>query len=117
MPETMQKHYLLELYGCPNEVIDDVDFVCQCLKEAADHAGTIVLKIASHSFDPQGVTAIALLAESHLSIHCWPETGYVAIDLFACNPSGNAHSACIYLAEALRAKSHDLKVIDRGRNR
>jgi S-adenosylmethionine decarboxylase len=113
--DNTRKHFLLELYGCPEKIIDDVDHIRQCLTEAADRAGAVVLEVVSHSFEPHGVTAIALLAESHLSIHCWPESGYVAIDLFTCSPSGDSQSACEYLVTALQAESHELRVIERGK--
>ena len=67
------KHFLLELYKCDYEKLNDESFLRCTLKNAAKLANATVLNLISNKFEPQGVTAIALLAESHLSIHTWPE--------------------------------------------
>ena len=76
-------HLLLDLWGARN--LTDVEAVEVILREAVDAAGATLLRIHRHRFDGSGgVTGVAILAESHMSIHTWPETGYVAIDLFVC---------------------------------
>ena len=76
-------HLLLDLWGAKN--LTDVDTVEAILREAVAAAGATLLRIDLHSFASSGgVTGIAILAESHMSIHTWPETGYVAIDIFVC---------------------------------
>lgn len=108
------RHFLLELHGCPAERLDDPTRICRCIEEAAVIAGTTVLQVASHHFEPHGVTAIALLAESHLSIHCWPETGYAAVDLLTCTDAGDPQAACQHIVKTLAAKSHHCQIIQRG---
>ena len=67
------RHCIFELQdGNPN-LLDNEDFIKEALTKAADAAGAILLGIVSHKFEPQGVTAIALLSESHISIHSYPE--------------------------------------------
>ena len=66
-------HIMFALSECDANLLDDENHVCQTLKQAADVAGATLLKMSSHKFEPQGVTAVALLAESHLSVHTWPE--------------------------------------------
>ena len=68
----------------------------------------------SNKFDPQGVTAIALLAESHISIHTWPESNYSAVDIFTCGKNMMPELASQYLLESLMAKEHSLRVINRN---
>lgn len=83
------KHLLLDLNGAVN--LTDVSHIEKALLKAAEICGAKVIGSKLHSFgDNQGVTGVVLLAESHISIHTWPETGFVAIDIFMCgdcNPS------------------------------
>ena len=78
------KHLLLELYRCDCEKLNDESFLRCNLNRAAKLANATVLNLISNKFEPQGVTAIALLAESHISIHTWPESSYSAVDIFTC---------------------------------
>ena len=78
------KHLLLELYGCNSDKLNDEIFLRCKTDNASKLARASVLNLVSNKFEPFGVTAIALLAESHLSIHTWPESQYAAIDIFTC---------------------------------
>ena len=108
------KHFLLELYRCDYEKLNDESFLRCTLNNAAKLANATVINLISHKFDPQGVTAIALLAESHLSIHTWPESNYSAVDIFTCGKSMNPDISCKYLIQALKAEEHLLRVINRN---
>ena len=108
------KHLLLELYGCNYEKLDDESFVRCTLNNAAKLAKAKVLNLVSNKFQPQGVTAIALLAESHLSIHSWPESRYSAVDIFTCGQNMKPDLACQYLIEYFRVGEHFLRVINRN---
>ena len=77
------KHLLLELYRCDCEKLNDESFLRCILNRAAKLANATVLNLISNKFEPQGVTAIALLAESHISIHTWPESNYSAVDILS----------------------------------
>ena len=65
------KHILFTLKGCPFELLDDREFIRMLLYRATKEAKSTLLNLAVHKFDPQGVTGIAMLAESHISIHTW----------------------------------------------
>ena len=106
-------HLLLELYGCNSEKLNDELYLRCQLNSAAKLAKASVLNIVSNKFEPYGVTAIALLAESHLSIHTWPESNYAAVDIFTCGTSMNPELASQYLIEHLEASKHILKKINR----
>ena len=108
------KHFLLELYRCDHEKLNDESFLRCTLDNAAKLANAKVLHLISNKFEPQGVTAIALLAESHLSIHTWPESNYSAVDIFTCGQNMKPEIACKYLIEALIAEEHLLRVINRN---
>nr|MCH9714848.1 adenosylmethionine decarboxylase [Cyanobacteriota bacterium] len=75
---------------------------------AAKRAGATLLNLITHRFEPQGVTGLALLAESHISIHTWPESGYAAVDVFTCGDHTMPEQACAVLAAELAATSQKL---------
>ena len=108
------KHLLLELYRCDYEKLNDESFLRCSLNRASKLANATVLNLISNKFEPQGVTAIALLAESHISIHTWPESNYSAIDIFTCGQNMLPELASQYLIGALKAKEHSLRVIERN---
>ena len=108
------KHLLLELYRCDYEKLNDESFLRCTLNRAAKLAKATVLNLISNKFEPQGVTAIALLAESHISIHTWPESNYSAVDIFTCGQNMSPELASQYLIEVLQAKEHFLRVIERN---
>ena len=107
-------HFLLELYRCDYEKLNDESFLRCTLNRAAKLAKATVLNLISNKFEPQGVTAIALLAESHISIHTWPESNYSAVDIFTCGRNMLPELASQYLIEALNAEEHSLRVIERN---
>jgi S-adenosylmethionine decarboxylase len=108
------KHLLLDLYRCDYEKLNDESYLRCTLNRAAKLAKATVLNLISNKFEPQGVTAIALLAESHISIHTWPESKYSAIDIFTCGQSMMPELASQYLIDALKAEEHTLRLIKRN---
>ncbi len=107
-------HYILELYGCSFAILDSEAFVLEAVSLAARTARCHVISMSSHKFSPQGVTAVALLQESHLSIHTWPERNYAAADIFTCGQAAAAHKACEQLTKRFDASRHTLLVVPRG---
>ena len=108
------KHLLLELYRCDCEKLNDESFLRCTLNRAAKLAKATVLNLMSNKFEPQGVTAIALLAESHISIHTWPESNYSAVDIFTCGQNMMPEQASQYFIESLMAEEHYLRIIERN---
>ena len=108
------KHLLLELYKCDYEKLNDESFLRCTLNRAAKLSNATVLNLISNKFDPQGVTAIALLAESHISIHTWPESNYSAVDIFTCGQNMFPELASQYLIQTMKAEEHFLRVIERN---
>lgn len=77
------KHWLVEFYGA--HALGDTRAIRRALRNAAAESGATLLRIQLHHFgEGSGVTGVALLAESHISIHTWPERAYAAIDIFMC---------------------------------
>ena len=77
------KHCILELYDCNPGKLNDEAFIRTTIATAAREAGATVLHLISHHFQPQGVTGLVLLAESHLSIHTWPDPCLALVEALA----------------------------------
>jgi len=77
------KHLIAECWDC-NEHIFSATVIREALKEAVQRTGATLLKLVVHNFEPYGVSAIAIVSESHLFIHTWPEMRYLALDVFTC---------------------------------
>ncbi|MBI2098164.1 MAG: adenosylmethionine decarboxylase [Candidatus Wildermuthbacteria bacterium] len=104
-------HIIAELFGCKK--LDDLKFVAQSLKEAARICGASILHTKFHRFSPHGITGYILLAESHISIHTWPECGYAAVDVFTCGLM-DTEKAVQYLVEKFAAQKVNTRRIERG---
>ena len=76
-------HVLVDLWGASN--LDNQDLIEKALREAVDTCGATLLHIHLHRFtDGGGISGVAVLAESHISVHTWPERGFAAFDIFMC---------------------------------
>tara|TARA_Y100001968_G_scaffold298850_1_gene309023 strand:- start:129 stop:623 length:495 start_codon:yes stop_codon:yes gene_type:complete len=111
--ENIGRHCILELYECDHAKLNDEAFIRTILTSSAKIAGATLINLITHSFKPQGVTGLALLAESHISIHTWPEIGYAAIDVFTCGDHTMPEKACKVLYEDFLAKNFSFKNIAR----
>ncbi len=107
--EMVGKHCILEMYDCDNTKLNDEAFLRTSLTSATKCAGARLLNLITHRFEPQGVTGLALLAESHISIHTWPERGYAAVDVFTCGDHTMPDKACAFLCKDFGAHNHALK--------
>jgi S-adenosylmethionine decarboxylase len=108
------RHLLIELQDCDKEVLNDLSFLRETMLAAAVACGATVMGESFHRFSPQGVSGVVVIAESHLSIHTWPEYGYAAVDVFTCGTTVEPRKAAEVLIEGLGAKSHSLMEIQRG---
>jgi S-adenosylmethionine decarboxylase len=108
------RHLILDLYGCNPEILDNYEQLQQHLETALALAGANILRIFGEKFEPQGVTLLALLAESHASVHTWPELGYAAIDLYTCGDTTQTHKAAEFLKNKLKADNAEEKELVRS---
>jgi S-adenosylmethionine decarboxylase len=106
------KQLMVDLYGCEAD-LNDEDFLLATLESAAVEVGARVVKRIAQRFSPQGVSAILLLAETHLSIHTWPEHGYAAVDIFICGDGKDPHAAWGAIREFLKPESFEINEIVR----
>jgi S-adenosylmethionine decarboxylase len=108
----MGDHYLLNLYGCNPDKLNDEKLIKNLLHDAAYCANMTVLNTMTYKFYPQGVTGVVMLAESHISIHTWPEEGKAAVDVYTCG-SNEAPLACSVIRVQLEATDHTVEHIKR----
>ena len=78
------RHAFIELSGCPVDLLESEDLARSTIAAAVERSGATLLQLVVHRFQPHGLTALGLLAESHISIHTWPERGFAAVDVFMC---------------------------------
>ena len=108
------KHCISELHQADADKLNDELYVYHALKNASAEAGATLINITTHAFDPQGITGFALLAESHISIHTWPEFGFASVDAFTCGVTTDPEKACDYLALAFNSKCPSFSLIKRA---
>jgi S-adenosylmethionine decarboxylase len=108
------RHVLAELHGLDPGVLDDPARLGELLDAAVTEAGATVCDVVAKRFAPQGVTVVALLAESHASVHTYPELGALFVDVFTCGERADPERAVRLLAKALEAGSIHLSTVRRG---
>ncbi len=107
-------HVIADLKQCDPLLIDDIEYVRDTLYEAAETLSVSVIGESFHKFSPQGVTGILSIAESHISVHTWPEALFVAIDIFTCGIKFDPNQTAIWLGSKFKSEDFDITVIDRG---
>ncbi|MBS4021250.1 MAG: S-adenosylmethionine decarboxylase proenzyme [Dethiobacter sp.] len=108
------RQILAEFYGCPPDILNDIQRIERTMVDAALEAGAEVREVAFHKFSPQGVSGVVVISESHLAIHTWPELGYAAIDVFTCGETVDPWVSCNYLKEHFSADRMSAQEILRG---
>jgi len=96
------------------EIIEKEEKIKKILWKAGENSNNTPLRIVFHKFNPQGLTAVLLLAESHIAIHTWPEINYVGLDIFSCGAKSNPYQALEYLKKEFKPKLVKMKEIKRG---
>lgn len=112
--EVLGVHYIAELCECSADLLNNSEFISTSLRQAVEHANATLIEEVKYEFTPQGITAVCLLSESHISIHTWPEKGYAAVDIFTCGDHTMPGDACEFMANALESKQSKITVIKRG---
>jgi len=108
------RHLLVELHGCHPDTLKKVDVVKDILVGAARACGATIVDVAFHEFNPFGVSGVVVIAESHLSIHTWPEYRYAAVDIFTCGDVIKPERAVSYVASRFRCKAPSVVEMKRG---
>ena len=111
---TLGRHLIAEYTDCKPGLLNDADFLERCLLEAVRRSGATIVKSIFHRYAPQGVSGVIVIAESHMSIHTWPEYNYAAVDFFTCGQSVDPYLANEYLKEALGSPNASVTEVARG---
>lgn len=77
--------YLLDLFECDYNCVNSTKTIVKALKKIIKESNLGLVKIINHKYEPQGVTSIAIIQESHIAIHSWPEHNFLSIDIFSCS--------------------------------
>jgi S-adenosylmethionine decarboxylase len=107
-------HVLAELDGASPHVLDDEPGLTAALESALRECGATVCEVVSRRFHPRGVTVLALLSESHASLHTYPEVGSVFVDVFTCGSKADPERAVRSLAAAIGASVQSCRTVRRG---
>ncbi len=107
-------HLLLELRDCNAESIKDLEYVKSAMVGAARDAKATIVDVSFHEFNPFGISGMVIIAESHLSIHTWPEYGYAAVDIFTCGDLIQPEVAAQSLIRAFQSENPSLVEMKRG---
>jgi len=107
-------HLLVELRECNPEILKDLEKVKNALVSAAKEAKATIVDISFHEFNPFGISGMVVIAESHLSIHTWPEYSYAAVDIFTCGDIIKPEVAASFLIEQFESKSPSIVELKRG---
>ena len=111
---SLGRHLLLELHDCSSEILNNLETVKAALVEAAKRAEATIIDVVFHEFNPFGISGVVVIAESHLSIHTWPEYRYAAVDIFSCGESLKPGEAASYLVDQFKASRASCVEVKRG---
>jgi S-adenosylmethionine decarboxylase len=108
------EHYICDLSGCDIDLLYDSEHARDLFFGAVKKSGLTIIEEGFYKFSPHGFTCFLLLAESHASLHAWPEYGYCAIDLFTCNLDTDIFPLVEELQDLFGAAHRSIKNIDRN---
>lgn len=112
--KALGRHILAEFFECNHDIMKDTVRIEEEMKNAALACGATIVESVFHTFNPYGVSGAVVIAESHLTIHTWPEYNYAAVDVFTCGDTVDPWDACNYLKEAFSSSEVDVVELNRG---
>jgi len=112
--KSLGKHIILEVHGVDSNLLNNIEKIENIMTKAVRLCGATIIKPFFHQFSPHGISGVIVIAESHFSIHTWPEYGYAALDLFTCGDQIKPDDAVRYLKEEMNAGHIHMMEIKRG---
>jgi S-adenosylmethionine decarboxylase len=106
------RHIILEMWGCQN--LESVETAELALRDMVQALDVHLLDLKVYPFSPVGVTGMAIVSESHLVIHTWPEYGYAAVDVFTCGAPRDPQDAVDVLRQHFKPERITVMEINRG---
>ncbi|WMT57895.1 adenosylmethionine decarboxylase [Truepera radiovictrix] len=105
---------MVEFYGCKERVLNDTEHLRQVLLEGTRKSGATIVSDTFHTFSPHGVSGVVVIAESHVTVHTWPEYGYAAVDIFTCGETIDPWAIMHHLEAELGANNISSTELKRG---
>jgi S-adenosylmethionine decarboxylase len=112
--QALGRQILVEFYDCDRNVLDNEGLIREILLEGVRRSGATIISDTFHTFSPHGVSGVIVIAESHVTIHTWPEHGYAAIDIFTCGETIEPWVIQKYLERQFRAQNVSSMELKRG---
>jgi len=112
--DTIGYHYVVEASGCDPEVLKDPNRIREIFMNAAKVGNMEIKASYFFRFSPTGVSGVVIVAESHISVHTWPEEGYAALDVYTCGEKADPENAVDYILEKFRAQYAHVSEVKRG---
>lgn len=112
--KSLGKHLIVELYGCSSELLNNLVQVEKILIEAVELSKATIVQPVFHHFSPHGISGVVVIAESHFTIHTWPEYGYCALDIFTCGDQIDPDESLQFMKNKFQAENMSVMEIKRG---
>ena len=113
-PIGLGRQVLVDLYGCDPAALGEVARVQRILEDAARAARATIVRSVFHKFSPQGVSGVVVIAESHLTVHTWPELGVASVDIYTSGTTAEPRLALPVLRQGFRAARETVSEHARG---
>ncbi|HEX7071783.1 MAG TPA: adenosylmethionine decarboxylase [Rhodothermales bacterium] len=112
--QALGRQILVEFYDCDRDVLNQADTIRNVLLEGVRRSGATIVSDEFHTFSPHGVSGVIVIAESHVTIHTWPEHGYAAVDIFTCGETIDPWIIQKYLEKHFLASNVSSMELKRG---
>lgn len=109
----MAKQLLVDYYDCDDTALNDVNVLAAIVRKIVGRINSVIVEESYHLFKPYGITYIAIIAKSHVSIHTWPEKKTIALDIFSCDDE-LPHDYVEALMEDFHAKKYHMNIVQRN---
>nr|MDO8116060.1 adenosylmethionine decarboxylase [Candidatus Sigynarchaeota archaeon] len=109
-PYSCLKHVTAKLWKCKvsRDSLENLEWLSKRFTMAVEKSQTRLVKMDHHEFDPEGITIIAILADSHAVLHTWPEEGFVMVEIFTCGAKAAPRDGIMFLIQEFKPTSHDV---------
>jgi len=112
--ETTSHHFLIEIRNVNYQLLDSIEEIERIFLDSLTGSGATYIHHYFHQFAPHGVSGVVVIAESHLSIHTWPEHGYAAVDVFTCGDREIGERVVNNLLYSFPNCNSEIQYIERG---
>jgi S-adenosylmethionine decarboxylase len=112
--DTLGTHIIIDCYGLGGNFLNDLNYLNTLLKGSITMTGAKILDTCEYQFEPNGVTIIHMLSESHASIHTYPDKGYLSCDMYTCGENVDTKAGIDFLLDIIKPTQVNGVIIERG---